>query len=105
MNGSDPQTTAEQDHWTDETSMAVCAIRYTIGRRSYIVADGWKWALRYALVSRPLRRTLIRDLEEKFEQAARSTSEYHPLGFDSDVAGWRDVLEKLKAMEAASAST
>ena len=32
------------DTSTDDAHMAICAIRYTIGRRSYVVADGQRWA-------------------------------------------------------------
>lgn len=94
------QTTEIPEHWTDESSMALCAIRYTIGRRSYIVGDGCKWALRYGRTSKPVRRTVIRDLEAEFERAERCSPEHHPLGFESDVRAWRSVLDQLKVMEA-----
>jgi hypothetical protein len=41
------KTAGLTDAQKDEYSMAVCAIRYCIGRRSYIVSSGAEWARKY----------------------------------------------------------
>lgn len=89
---------------TDKESMALCAIRYTIGRRSYIVGDGHRWALEWGAKSDWVRSVITRDLEEAVAQCDRNPSgEWRPLGDDHDERGWRDVLRRLQAMAPAAA--
>jgi hypothetical protein len=83
--------------------MALCAIRYTIGRMSYIVSDGQRWALEWGAKSKLVRDVIIRDLEWLIEQ---EDSYYLPEGKDisglgcvrSDSLGWREVHRQLVAM-------
>jgi len=82
--------------FTDIEHMAICAIRYTMGRQSYIVADGQKWALEYGSKSQWVRNVIIRDLDELVEQCERG---YPSLGDPSfDEPRWREVLQELKNM-------
>ena len=83
----------------DAESMALCAIRYTIGRMSYIVSDGQRWAREWGAKSAWVRDVIRRDLREAVERCdANPDSPYSPLGQASDQAGWRAVLADLDAM-------
>ena len=87
---------------SDQEDMAVCAIRYTIGRQSYIVSQGQAWALRYGAQSKHVRDVIARDLREAVERCDQvwpDGTSWRALGMDQDERGWRDVLAKLEAME------
>jgi hypothetical protein len=81
---------------TDLDSMAVCAIRYAIGRRSYIVADAARWAREYGAKSAWVRSVVIRDLQEAIERADRGFAGV--LGDPMDAKVWREVLADLQAL-------
>lgn len=81
---------------TDFEKMAICAIRYTIGRRSYVVSDGQQWAMEWGAKSNWVRDAIIRDLEEATE---RCDSGAEALGDPPDEDGWRWVLSVLQAMK------
>ena len=83
---------------TDLESMAICAIRYTIGRRSYVVSDGQQWAMEWGAKSNWVRDVIIRDLEEATERCDSGTE---ALGDPPDEAGWRRVLSGLQALKEA----
>ena len=77
---------------SDAESMAICAIRYTIGRRSYIVSEGQQWAREWGAKSKWVRDVIRRDLRE----AVRCRDEGFPsLGTECDEVGWRAVLVDL----------
>ena len=78
----------------DQNCMALCAIRYTIGRRSYIVADGQRWAIEWGRASPWVRDVIRRDLREAAERPGA-------LGDPPDEAGWLSVLASLDAMAGA----
>jgi hypothetical protein len=80
----------------DQEKMALCAIRYTIGRMSYIVSDGQRWAREWGAKSEWIRSVLIRDLEE---EVTRESQFPGTLGDIMDSKGWKTVLEELKAMQ------
>jgi hypothetical protein len=89
----------------DELSMALCAIRYCMGRATYIVADGIKWARHYGAISPWLRGVVIKDLESSVAQLDRSRSrgavpQLMCLGHDVDEREWRRLLSELRDMEA-----
>ncbi len=73
---------------SDAESMVICAIRYTIGRRSYIVGDGQRWAREWGAKSRHVRDVIRRDLREACDR-------HGALGDQGDEAGWRNVLTDL----------
>ena len=77
----------------DAESMAICAIRYTIGRRSYIVSDGYRWAREWGARSEWVRDVIRRDLREACDR-------HGALGDHGDEAGWRNVLTDLDVMAA-----
>jgi len=79
-----PETTDARD----AESMALCAIRYTIGRRSYITSDGQRWAREWGAKSKWVRDVIRRDLREACDREGA-------LGDQCDEAGWRNVLTDL----------
>lgn len=78
----------------DQESMAICAIRYTIGRQSYIVSYGQRWALEWGKKSKWVRSVIMRDLQDEVE---RCDLGYPSLGSEYDEEGWRAVLKTLKS--------
>ena len=78
----------------DMERMAICAIRYTIGRQSYIVSDGQRWALEWGKKSNWVRSVIVRDLQE---EVRRCELGYPSLGSDYDEEGWRAVLKTLES--------
>lgn len=85
----------------DDETMALCAIRYTIGRRSYIVSDGQRWAREWGAKSEWVRDVIRRDLRELVERCDLDTQKFGFLGDPHDEAGWRQVLRELDAMAGA----
>lgn len=71
----------------EEQNMVLYAIRYCLGRSSYAVSDGAKWALRYGKVHKGLRALLCRDIAERLRSA--------DVLFDSDAKIWRRTLQEL----------
>lgn len=89
----------ERTDGRDAESMALCAIRYTIGRMSYIVSDGQRWAREWGAKSQWVREVIQRDLRAAVAACdANPGSLYSPLGQAHDEAGWRAVLADLDAM-------
>jgi len=82
---------------SDAESMAICAIRYTIGRQSYIVPSGYAWAREWGARSEWVRRTIADDLRGLVEKCNRGTVGQW-LGSPTDERGWREVLRELEAM-------
>lgn len=90
------------DSRTDEFSMALCAIRYCIGRSSYAVDDGARWAREYGRRSPWVRETIIRDLSGLAERCDILATDDRPscglLGAPDAEATWRAVLAELRGM-------
>lgn len=78
--------------------MALCAIRYTIGRRSYTVSEGAAWALQWGRESEFVRKIIIRDLTES---VARCDDGAEALGDPMDEKMWRRVLGELVEIDRA----
>jgi hypothetical protein len=76
-------------------SMVICAIRYTIGRSSYIVSEGQQWAIEWGEKSERVRNVIIRDLKEEIDRCDRG---FNSLGDKFDEDGWRGVFKKLENM-------
>lgn len=79
----------------DAENMAICAIRYTIGRRSYITSDGQRWAREWCARSKWVRDVIRRDLREACDRQGA-------LGDECDEVGWRHVLTDLDNIAEAS---
>lgn len=85
---------------TDEFSMALCAIRYCIGRSSYIVASGVRWALEYGRRSQWVREIVIQDLHILVERLDQGGS-IKWLGDEGAEKMWREALRELREIGAA----
>ena len=91
--------------WGRDDMMAIAAVRYCIGRMTYITGDCGEWLLQQWPNIRPSARAVIqRDIDEAFardDEARESGDSYRPLGCDCDRAEWQKVRE-LWAPNAAS---
>ena len=90
--------------WGVDDSMAVCAVRYCLGRRTYVVAECCNWLrANWAQFSERGRIAIRQEIERaiKDDDAARARkndlSVYHPLGMDMDRAEWVRVAELWRA--------
>lgn len=81
--------------WGRGDLMAIAAVRYCLGRKSYIVGDCASWLIAaWPHISESARKTIQRDVEEEFDrddEARGRNAEYKPLGADCDRAGWERV--------------
>lgn len=77
--------------------MAIAAVRYCLGRMSYIVGDCADWLIaEWGQIEEGARRTIQRDIEDAFardDDARAMGNEYKPLGMDCDRASWERVRE------------
>ena len=77
-----------------EEQILICAVRYALGRMSYIVGVIAEYvALRKQELSKECINIIIRDIEEELER-------YHKcgqtLGMECDERTWVRLLERLK---------
>lgn len=81
--------------------MAIAAVRYCIGRMSYIVGDCADWLIaEWPQFEEGARRCIQRDIEEAFtrdDEARERGDEHKPLGMDCDRASWERVRELWSA--------
>lgn len=84
-----------RDPWGRDDLMATAAVRYCLGRSSYIVGDCVDWLLRYWDAFAPNTREVIRrDIDAAFvrdDKARAERAEHKPLGMDMDRAEWERV--------------
>ena len=75
--------------------MVIAAVRYCLGRRSYIVGDCADWLIeQWPNFSDKTQFIVKRDIEEAFEgddRAREDMCDYKPLGMDMDRAEWERV--------------
>lgn len=79
---------------SDEEQILICAVRYALGRMSYIVGDVCRYvALKQPSLSQNCINIIVRDIEEELER-------YHKcgqtLGMECDERMWVRLLERLK---------
>jgi hypothetical protein len=84
--------------WGRGDVMALAAVRYCLGRQTYIVSDCYDWLLQVCPDLSPDIRIFIKcDVEEYFKRdnAARKRGKdyYLPLGHDMDRKAWEKVRE------------
>jgi hypothetical protein len=83
--------------WGRGDLMALAAVRYCLGRSTYIVPDCCDWLRQvWTDLSQDVRAVIERDVEEEFmrDNTARfRKSEYLPLGNDMDRKQWEKVRE------------
>lgn len=87
--------------WGRNELMALAAVRYCLGRQSYIVGDCVDWLLAcWPKFSGPCKCSIFRDVFEAFkkdDEFLERGDSYRPLGMDVDRAQWerfRDFLRK-----------
>jgi hypothetical protein len=85
----------KQTAWGRGDLMAIAAVRYCLGRQSYIVSDCASWLIAaWPDLSEDARKTICRDVDEEFardDEARERNAEYKPLGADCDRADWERV--------------
>ena len=83
--------------WGRDDLMAIAAVRYCLGRMTYITSDCSEWLLQQWPNIKPNARTVIRrDIDEAFardDEARQAGDSYKPLGWDCDRAVWQKVRE------------
>lgn len=92
---SDKPTLTRAQAWGWHDLMVVAAVRYCLGRQTYIVGACASWLIDiWPLLSDKDRFVLRRDIEAEFERddAARARGEkYRALGADCDRQDWERV--------------
>ncbi len=81
--------------WVAGDLMALCAVRYCIGRMTYVVSDCCEWLCDvWPYLSDRVQKLIIREVEDSFakdDEARADKHEYLPLGHDCDRAQWEKV--------------
>lgn len=83
--------------WGRDDMMAIAAVRYCLGRMTYITSDCSEWLQQQWPNIKPRARAVIqRDIDEAFarDDVAREAGDsYKPLGWDCDRAAWQKARE------------
>ena len=86
-----------RDVWGRDDLMALAAVRYCLGRSSYIVGDCVDWLHKqWPHLSAGIRKSIARDIEEEIardDEARIQGREHKPLGWDCDRARWLTTRE------------
>ncbi len=83
--------------WGFNEIMVIAAVRYCLGRQTYIVGCCADWLIRHWLeFNEDTRRLVQREIEEEFQRDNSSRTNgagkyTHPLGSDMDRAQWSQV--------------
>lgn len=81
--------------WGRSQLMAIAAVRYCLGRQTYIVGDCADWLIEvWPRLQESVREIILRDIEDGFrrDDEARARGEkYLPLGADMDRRQWERV--------------
>ena len=81
--------------WGRSGLMAVSAVRYCLGRSSYIVGDCADWLIEvWPLLSDSIKKTIQRDIEEAFDRDDDDREECRSsraLGMECDRREWERV--------------
>jgi len=87
--------------WGRGDLMALAAVRYCLGRMSYIVGDCCDWLqVAWPSLQPSIRKIIARDIDEAFardDEARERGDQYKPLGMDMDRAQWAAVRELWQA--------
>ena len=90
-----PTTLSDQGAWGCDGLMALAALRYCLGRMTYIVGDCERWIFaNWGHFPESVKKLIQRDLEEEFardDEARADGREHKPLGHDCDRAAWERV--------------
>jgi hypothetical protein len=83
-----------KDMLSPEEMMLISAVRYALGRKSYIVGETCKFVLDIKdKLSENCIAIIIRDIEEELELCHRLG---HTLGMDFDERAWINLLNNFK---------
>jgi hypothetical protein len=97
-------STAMLGAWGRDDLMAIAAVRYCLGRMTYITSDCSEWLIEQWPNIKPSARAAIqRDIEEAFQrddEARAGSDAYKPLGWDCDRAVWANVRRLWQAPNA-----
>ena len=81
--------------WGDGDLMAMAAVRYSLGRRTYVPGECVRWLIRqWPNFSDACKRVIQRDIEEAFASDDKvrtcggAYQAFKPLGDDCDRAEW-----------------
>lgn len=81
--------------WGRGDLMAIAAVRYCLGRQTYIVGDCADWLIAvWTRLSESARKTIQRDVAAEFardDEARERNAAHKPLGADFDRADWERV--------------
>lgn len=81
--------------WGRGDLMAIAAVRYCLGRQTYIVGDCAAWLIAaWPHISESARKTIRRDVDEEFardDEARLRNAAHKPLGADFDRVDWERV--------------
>jgi hypothetical protein len=81
-----------KNHYGRGELMAIAAVRYCIGRQSYIVGDCVDWLIEaWPALQESTRKVIQRDIEQAFVKDDHARAEdmgWRPLGMDMDRAEW-----------------
>ena len=87
---------ATESPWGRGDLMATAAVRYCLGRRTYIVSDCVDWIIQQqSAISPAALRIIVRDIREAMarDDEARERGDQHlPLGDDVDRRDWERAL-------------
>lgn len=82
---------------TDDELILMCAVRYALGRMSYIVGVVAEYvALKRYELSEHCRHLIVRDIEEELERYHRAGQ---TLGMEYDERTWCNLLLVLKEVD------
>lgn len=90
--------------WGRSQLMATAAVRYCLGRQTYIVSDCAEWLIDvWTSLNESTRAVILRDIEDEFrrDDEARARGDRHlPLGADMDRRQWERVRRLWQDAEA-----
>ena len=85
--------------WGRHDLMATAAVRYCLGRSSYIVGDCVDWLIQQQhAISLAALKIIVRDIREAMQrddEARHSGDQHLPLGMDMDRREWERALSNI----------
>lgn len=82
---------------TPDEQILICAVRYALGRMSYIVGEVCQYvAFKRKALSEQCINIIIRDIEEEMQRYHEAG---HTLGMECDERTWKNLLAILKEGE------
>ena len=83
--------------WGRDDLMAIAAVRYCLGRMTYITSDCSEWLVaQWPNIQQSARAVIQRDIDDAFardDEAREAGDNYKPLGWDCDRVAWQRVRE------------